>query len=153
APTDVNCSHTPGFSMIFDESIDQYDDHHISLNVIDPNALPRHRVNGHCVPLFPHEALRTNTIFEVARAAGKPPAGAAKAPAYDLVNGPSGNGVEDLYTPEITNVDGPDATFSVVCTARNDQLKVQGILNQIHGRRHDGSRGPGVPAIFGMNFQ
>src|SRR5262249_44988295 len=34
------------------------------------------------------------------------------------------------------------------------QKKVQAIINQIHGLRHDGSPGPGVaPAIFGMNFQ
>ncbi|HKD40091.1 MAG TPA: alkaline phosphatase family protein [Myxococcaceae bacterium] len=154
APTDTTCSHRPGFSMVFDESIDRYDAQHVSLDVIDPDALPRHRVNGQCVPLFPHEALRTNTIFEVARAAGKHTAWADKHPAYDLVNGPSGRGVEDLYTPEITNVDGFDATFSVVCTVRNDQKKVQAILNQIHGLRHDGSPGPRVtPAIFGMNFQ
>jgi len=72
---------------------------------------------------------------------------------YDLVNGPSGKGVEDLYTPEITNVGGLDNTVSVVCTVNNDALKVQGILNEIKGLRHDGTPGPGVPAVFGMNFQ
>ena len=35
----------------------------------------------------------------------------------------------------------------------NDALKVQGILNEIKGLRHDGTPGPGVPAVFGMNFQ
>src|SRR5262249_56861345 len=115
------------------ESMDRSDAQRVPRHGIAPAALPRHRVNGQCVPLFPHEALRTNTIFEVARAAGKHTAWADKHPAYDLVNGPSGRGVEDLYTPEITNVDGADATFSVVCTVRNDQLKVQGILHQIHG--------------------
>jgi Type I phosphodiesterase / nucleotide pyrophosphatase len=69
------------------------------------------------------------------------------------VNGPSGKGVEDLFTPEITNANGFDATVSVVCTVENDQKKVQGILNEIHGLRHDGTPGPGVPAVFGMNFQ
>src|SRR5262249_33858551 len=78
---------------------------------------------------------------------------ADKHPAYDLVNGPSGKGVDDLYTPEITNVNGFDATVSVVCTVRNDQLKVQAILNQIHGLNHNGTRPIGVPARFGMNFQ
>src|SRR6202158_5187596 len=155
APTDVTCSHRPvGWSMTFDESIDLYDAHHVSQDRIDPNALPRHLVNGHCVPLFPHQALRTNTIFEVAREAKMHTAWADKHPAYDLVNGPSGEGVEDLYTPEITSVNGFDATASVVCTVRNDQLKVHGIINQIHGRRHDGSGGAGVdPAILGMKFQ
>src|SRR5207248_4857882 len=69
------------------------------------------------------------------------------------VNGPSGTGVDDLYTPGITNVDGLDATVSVVCTAQNDQLEVNAIINEIHGLRHDGSAGPGIPAVFGMNFQ
>ena len=46
-----------------------------------------------------------------------------------------------------------DATVSVVCTVKNDQLKVQAILNEIHGLNHDGTPGPGVPAVFGMNFQ
>ena len=43
--------------------------------------------------------------------------------------------------------------MSVVCTAQNDQLKVNAIINEIHGLRHDGSAGPGIPAVFGMNFQ
>ena len=61
--------------------------------------------------------------------------------------------MDDLYTPEITNVGGFDATASVVCTVENDQKKVKAILNEIHGLRHDGTPGPGVPAIFGMTFQ
>jgi type I phosphodiesterase/nucleotide pyrophosphatase len=140
--------------MVFDESIDLYNSQNVSLNVIDPTKLPRHRdENGNCVPLFPHSALRTNTIFEVVRSAGGHTAWADKHPAYDLVNGPSGKGVEDLYTPEITNVNGLDNTHSIVCTVENDQKKVKAILNEIHGLRHDGSPGPGVPAVFGMNFQ
>src|SRR5207237_4596504 len=71
-----------------------------------------------------------------------------------LVNGPSGKGVDDLYTPEITKATGVfDATHSVVCTVENDQLKVRAIINEIHGLRHDGTAGPGVPEVFGMNFQ
>lgn len=76
-----------------------------------------------------------------------------QASGYDLVNGPSGTGVDDLYTPEITNVNGLDNTHSVVCTVMNDQLKVQGIINEIHGLTHNGKPGPGVPEVFGMNFQ
>ncbi|PYX46778.1 MAG: phosphodiesterase, partial [Acidobacteria bacterium] len=64
-----------------------------------------------------------------------------------------GTGVDDLYTPEITNVNGLDNTHSVVCTAMNDSLKVQGILNEINGFTHDGKTFVGVPAVFGMNFQ
>ena len=152
-PTNTTCAGTPGNNMIFDESIDLYSNN-VSLNVIDPAKLPRRLdEHGRCVPVFPHNAIRTNTIFEVVKASGGHTAWADKHPAYDLVNGPSGMGVDDLYTPEITNVNGFDATASVVCTVENDQKKVNAIINQIHGLKHDGSPGHGVPTVFGMNFQ
>ena len=152
-PSNTTCSGPAGNFMVFDESIDKYINN-VSQNVINPAALPRHLdANGKCVPLFPHDAIRTNTIFEVVKAEGGRTAWADKHPAYDLVNGPSGKGVDDLFTPEITNVDGFDATASVVCTAINDELKVKAIVNEIHGRKHDGSPGHGTPTIFGMNFQ
>jgi predicted AlkP superfamily pyrophosphatase or phosphodiesterase len=154
APTNTTCSGTPGNMMVFDESIDKYNSQGFSLNVIDPTMLPRVLDHGNCVLLYPHSALRTNTIFEVVKAAGGHTAWADKHPAYDLVNGPSGTGVDDLYTPEITQATGVfDATHSVVCTVENDQLKVKAIINEIHGLRHDGSPGLGVPEVFGMNFQ
>jgi hypothetical protein len=152
-PTNPTCSGGAGNTMVFDESIDLYNSQNVSLNVIDPTQLPRVLNHGACVPLWPHNAIRTNTIFEVVKAAGGHTAWADKHPAYDWVNGPSGNGVDDLYTPEITNVGGLDATVSVVCTVQNDYKKVQAILNEIHGLKHDGTPGPGVPAVFGMNFQ
>jgi hypothetical protein len=152
-PSNTTCKGPAGTQMIFDESIDLYKNG-VSQNVIDPNSLPRHLVNGKCVPMFPHDAIRTNTIFEVVKAAGGRTAWADKHPAYDLVNGPSGIGVDDLYTPELTNAFGGfDNTVSVVCTARNDQLKVTGVLNEIHGLTHDGKKRVGIPAVFGMNFQ
>jgi hypothetical protein len=154
APTNTTCSGGAGNQMVFDETIDVYNSAGVSQNVIDPTQLPRILDSkGNCVALYPHSALRANTIFEVVRQAGGVTAWADKHPAYDLVNGPSGTGVTDLYTPEITNAPGFDATVSVVCTAQNDSLKVQGILNEIHGLHHDGTPGLGVPAVFGMNFQ
>ncbi len=153
-PTNTTCSGTPGNNMVFDESIDVYNASNVSQDVIDPTKLPRRLdSHGHCVPVFPHEAIKTNTIFEVVKAFGGHTAWADKHPAYDLVNGPSGKGVDDLYTPEITNVGGLDNTVSVVCTVENDQKKVNAILNEIHGLRHDGAPGHGTPAVFGMNFQ
>ena len=152
-PTNTTCSGQPGNMMVFDETIDKYTGNPpVSQNVIDPTTLPNHLVNGQCVRLFPHNAMRANTIFEVVRASGGRTAWADKHPAYDIANGPSGFGVTDLYTPEITNNNGSDATVSVVCTSQNDQLKVQAILNEIHGLTHDGKPAH-VPAVFGMNFQ
>ena len=153
-----DCSGQPGNMMVFDESIDKYvtvNGSPVSQDVIDPNALPKYiDGNGKCAFLYPHNAIHTNTIFEVVkhRIHGRT-AWADKHPAYDWVNGPSGTGVDDLYTPEITNNNGFDNTVSVVCTANNDGLKVQAILNEIQGNTHDGKPGAGTPAVFGMNFQ
>ncbi len=154
-PSNTTCSGQPGNMQVFDETIDKYSGTPpVSLNVIDPTTLPNHLdENGKCVRLFPHNAIKSNTIFEVVRATGGRTAWADKHPAYDLVNGPSGKGVGDLFTPEITNNNGFDATGSVVCTVQNDALKVQAILNEIHGLSHDGSSKPGIPTVFGMNFQ
>jgi predicted AlkP superfamily pyrophosphatase or phosphodiesterase len=155
APSDTTCSNPsgPANMMVFDESIDVYVNG-VSQNRIDPAKLPRHMKNGKCVPLFPHDAMRSNTIFEVVKSEGRGrTAWADKHPAYDLVNGPSGKGVDDLYTPELTNTGGFDNTVSVVCTAQNDNLKVQAILNEIQGLTHDGKPAGGVPIVFGMNFQ
>jgi len=154
-PTNTTCSGQPGNMQVFDESIDKYSGSPpVSLNVIDPTALPNHLdENGKCVRLFPHNAMKSNTIFEVVKANGGITAWADKHPAYDIANGPSGKGVDDLFTPELTNFGGFDHTVSVVCTVENDQKKVAGILNEIKGLRHDGTPGPGTPAVFGMNFQ
>jgi hypothetical protein len=154
APDNKTCAGPPGTQMIFDESIDVYVNG-VSQNIIDPNALPRHLdASGHCVPLYPHDAIRTNTLFEVIKEkrAGRT-AWADKHPAYDLVNGRSGKGVDDLYTPEVTNVGGYDNTLSVVCTVQNDALKVTAVVNEIQGLNHEGTKQVGVPAVFGMNFQ
>jgi hypothetical protein len=153
-PTNVTCQGPAGNTMVLDESIDQYNSSHVSQNVIDPARLPRGRnASGQCVAMYPHNIIRTNTIFEVVKSKGGRTAWADKHPAYDLVNGPSGKGVDDLYTPELTNFNGFDNTVDIDCTVANDELKVKGIINEINGLKHDGTPGGGTPAVFGMNFQ
>jgi hypothetical protein len=154
-PSNTTCLGQAGNMQVFDESIDQYSGTPpVSLNKINIAALPNHKdENGNCVRYFPHNAVKSNTIFEVVKAEGGVTAWADKHPAYDIANGPSGKGVDDLYTPEITNVGGLDNTASVVCTVNNDSLKVNAILNEIKGLRDDGTPGLGVPTVLGMNFQ
>ena len=53
-----------------------------------------------CQPVCPHSYLQVNTVSEVARAAGLRTAWADKHPAYEILNGPSGTGIQDLFTPE-----------------------------------------------------
>src|SRR5260370_1146442 len=68
APDNKTCSGPPGTQMIFDESIDEYVGG-VSQNKINPDALPRHiDAQGRCWPFFPHDAIRTNTVFEVIKA-------------------------------------------------------------------------------------
>jgi len=55
------------------------------------------------ITVLPHNFLKVNTIFNVAHDAGLPTAFSDKHPAYEIANGPSGNGVDDFYAPEINS--------------------------------------------------
>ena len=124
--------------------------------VIDPTQLPVDPRT--CKPVYPHSYLKVNTIFEVARAAGLRTAWSDKHPAYEILDGPSGSGVQDLFTPEI-NSDAPtrgsdnDWTTDNALTEQYDGYKVQAVINEIDGFDHSGTTHVGAPAIFGMNFQ
>jgi hypothetical protein len=91
-----------------------------------------------------------NNVFEVIKSAGGHTAWADKHPAYDFLNGPSGKGVDDLFTPEIRPV---TKARSIPKTESYDDLKVEAILNEISGRDHSGAHAAPVPTLFGMNFQ
>jgi predicted AlkP superfamily pyrophosphatase or phosphodiesterase len=159
------CKGQPGANTVFDETIDKDP---TATNAggtlgqpftqINPEALPRALVKGACVPVYPHDFIQVNTLFEVVRAHRGRTAWSDKHPAYDLVNGPSGEGVEDLFTPEVNSTDPiypaiTDTTKGFHSVQRNDQLKVQSILNEIDGLDSTGTKKVGVPTIFGMNFQ
>lgn len=137
---------------------------------IDPTKLPLDS-NGNSV--YPHNYVKVNTIFNVAHDAGLYTAFSDKHPAYDIANGPSGNGVDDFYAPEInasvaledgklvdasTAKDPSKLTFTTTTnnyklTEAYDDLKVNAILNEIKGSNSQGTAVMVVPAIFGMNFQ
>ncbi|MGF6574669.1 Predicted pyrophosphatase or phosphodiesterase, AlkP superfamily [Paraburkholderia fungorum] len=146
-----------GTRVRYDESLDKMgaDGH----DIIDPAKLPRDPQRG-CVPVYPHAYLRVNTIFEAVRDAGGYTAWTDKHPTYELVEGPSGQGVEDLFLPEIganyeglTNVSSSAITGSLGKTEAYDEMKARAVLNQIDGKTHDGSRSAAVPNVFGLNLQ
>ncbi len=166
------CPSMRGTQVGFDEQIDTDYTKLDGGGGINPMFLPRDPANN-CAPVYPHNFLRVNTMFEVAKASGYYTAWSDKHPSYDFVNGPSGKGVSDLWSPEINSVpvslpivpgcnplpDVASATSSnawtdsfanMVCY---DSLKVQAVLNWINAKTHDGSANAPVPAIFGMNFQ
>jgi hypothetical protein len=125
-------------------------------SLIDPAQLPVDPAT--CKPVYPHQYIKVNTVFEVARAAGLRTAWSDKHAAYEVLNGPSGAGIQDLFTPEI-NSDAPAVGSSIDWTKDNaltmqyDSYKVQAVLNEINGFDHSGTNRVGTPAIFGMNFQ
>ncbi|HEY2025401.1 MAG TPA: alkaline phosphatase family protein, partial [Gemmatimonadaceae bacterium] len=144
------CTGSKGTEVVYDESIDRNSGALDAGGGIDPAALPLRKTSTGCTPVYPHQYLRANTIFEVAKGAGLRTAWSDKHPAYDIVNGPSGHGVDDLFTPEIASGPYEDG---VTHAMMYDAIKVDAIVHEIQGTRHDGTGQPGVPAIFGMNFQ
>lgn len=130
------------------------------VDVINPANLPVDPLT--CQPIYPSQYLKVNTIFEVIHQHRMLTAWSDKHPAYQIMSGPSGVGVDDYFTPEInssastnapTDPNQPDWTTDNLLTQQYDNYKVQAVLNWIDGHRHDGSGNPGTPAIFGMNFQ
>jgi hypothetical protein len=101
-------------------------------DVIDPAQLPVSATT--CKPVYPHSYLTVNTIFEVARAHGLRTAWSDKHPAYEILDGPSGAGVQTFFTPEINSQapgygDGNDWTKDNAATMQYDSYKVGAVLN------------------------
>ncbi len=69
--------------------------------LINPAALPVDPKT--CKPVYPWQYLKVNTIFNVIREAGGRTAWSDKHPAYTILNGPGGNGIQDLFAPEINS--------------------------------------------------
>lgn len=131
-----------------------------ALNVINPAQLPVDPAT--CAPIYPGQYLRVNTMFNVAHQHQLLTAWSDKHPAYQILAGPTGDGIDDFFTPEINSSANPlsptdpnqdDWTKDNLKTQQYDNYKVQAVLNWIGGHRHDGTGNPGTPAIFGMNFQ
>jgi len=128
---------------------------------LDPDHMQRKLEDGKCVPVYPHEYVRTNTIFEIIKAAGLRTVWSDKHPAYEDLSGPSGKGLDELFAPEINSQDlldagaqtGDDYTKSYTGVRTYDQIKVNAVLNWIDGYDSTRSVKKTVPAILGMNFQ
>ena len=123
-------------------------------SLLDPASLPVSPST--CLPVYPHNYLRVNTVFDVVHAAGLRTAWSDKHAAYEILSGPSGTGIDDLFTPEINSVAdnaGDDWTTDNALTQEYDSTKVAAIDNEIDGLDHSGRTHVGTPAVFGMNFQ
>ena len=165
APTDTTCSGKQGWNVVFDETtgIDAQNGgaliHLDGGGAFNPQAIPRALINGVCSPVYPHNYIKTNTVFEVIKEHlhGAHTAWADKhAWGYDWLNGPSGHGVDDLARTEINSIDPAtqtDYTDVYTHTEKFDNYHVQAILNQIDGKDSTGTKTAPVPTLFGTNFQ
>jgi hypothetical protein len=185
-PGSAGCSGAQGQQTTYDETIDLLTvvgGLAIDQNKINPSLLPWGIKDGTCQHIYPHDFVKVNTMFDVVKKAGGRTAWADKHAAYDLVTGPTGKAVDDLYTPEVTNpetlndtsgnpIPGPydgdysvvvdsggthvtrDATVSVNCTLDNDRRKFKALIAEINGYDHTGA-GPkvGTPTVFGTDLQ
>ncbi|MGI8572874.1 MAG: hypothetical protein ACR2L9_09680 [Solirubrobacteraceae bacterium] len=130
-------------------------------SLIDPKTLPVDR--GSCHVVFPHQYLKVNTIFEVIRSHRMRTAWSDKHVAYEILNGPSGMGIQDLFASEINSAallptgqpypNMGDWTQDNMATMQYDNYKVEAVLNWIDGYNHSRTEKVGVPAILGLNFQ
>src|SRR6202162_1321982 len=147
------------------------------INSIDPARLVRDPFNN-CLPVYPWNFVRTNTIYGVIHAAGGYTAWSDKHAVYAVVSGPTGtdqpSNVDDYYSPEVNSLqivlpglltaapaggagfdcgklvpNGDDWTTDFDAIKCYDQLKVNAILNEINGKTHLGTAKAPVPTIFG----
>jgi hypothetical protein len=93
------CTGQPGTEVIFDESID-YDSTRLFSGGVNAANLPYAKdASGNCNVVYPDDYVKVNTIFELVRSAGGYTAWSDKHPTYEILNGPSGVGVDDPYAP------------------------------------------------------
>lgn len=114
---------------------------------IDVKKLPRDPARGGA-PVYPHDLVRVNTMFEVVKAAGGRTAWIDQHTLYnDLLNGPSGRGLDDSIALERKGTPQTLEGF-----AAQDKRRVEILLGQIRGFDSGGAKRVGVPKLFGMGF-
>ncbi|MFM0240484.1 alkaline phosphatase family protein [Paraburkholderia phytofirmans] len=165
APSDTGCTGKQGWNVIFDETTGVDGENGGALThlngggAFNPQAIPHALVNGVCQPVYPHNYIKTNTVFEVIKE-NKRDARTAWADkhawGYDWLNGPSGIGVDDLSRTEINSIDpatNTNYTDIYTHTEKFDNLHVQSLIAEINGRDSTGQSRADVPTLFGTNFQ
>jgi hypothetical protein len=165
AAGDPTCSGKQGWNVVFDETtgIDAENGgaliHLDGGGAFNPQAIPHAMVKGVCTPVYPHDYIKTNTVFEVIKEHKRNARTAwadKHAWGYDWLNGPSGLGVDDLARTEINSIDPATKTnYTDIYshTAKFDDLHVNALINQINGKDSTGTTRGKVPTLFGANFQ
>jgi hypothetical protein len=158
-----DCTEAPGVEVSFAENIDVDSDKIDGGGTpgkwqtqIDPKKLPMTLVGGKCVAVYPHSFARVNNLFEIVKAHGGRTAWSDKHPAYEMLDGPSGNGLDDFFALEQDSLipGTKKATTASYKSERDfDETRVQALINEIKGMDSTGTNKAPVPTVFGMNFQ
>jgi hypothetical protein len=147
SPAGSDCK-TIGTEVVWDSGIDR-DKRLVDGGGIDPAKLPLDPKKG-CSLVYPHDYLQVNTVFEVVRKANLHTAWVDKHPSYEMTNGPSGLGVEDLFTPELA---ASGASHDVKKAELFDDMKIDAVVNEINGKDHSGTKDAPTPSLFGTSLQ
>jgi hypothetical protein len=158
-----DCSGAPGAEVALAENIDVDSDKIDGGGTpgnwqtqIDPKKLPMTMVGGKCVVVYAHSFVRVNNAFELVKASGGRTGWSDKHPAYELLDGPSGTGLDDFFALEQDSlIPGTKlATTKSFKSERDfDDARVKAILCEIGGMDSAGTTKEPVPTLFGMNFQ
>lgn len=146
SPPGSDCSKT-GTEIALDETIDINKNDTWGGGGINPAALPRNPKDN-CSPVYPHQLLRVNTIFDVIKQAGMYTAFSDKQLGDDADQGPTGHAIDDFYTPELHA-----ANHSLEGIEAYDNFRAKAVLNWINGKNGAGTKSAPVPAIMGVTFQ
>jgi len=148
SPPDSDCS-TRGTKVAYNEGASIDPDAEDSGGGVDPKKLPRDPDHG-CAPVYPHQWLRVNTIYELVKQAGGTTTWIDQFPGFcDYVKGPSGKGLDDEFAP---NSHTPGVKASIDSTIRQDDKRMRALLNNIGGRDHTGTRQIGIPELMGVTL-
>ena len=148
SPPNSDCS-TRGTRVVYNEGVSINPDAEDSGGGVDVKKVPRDPVHG-CAPVYPHQWLRVNTVFELVKESGGPTAWIDQFPGFtDYVKGPSGTGLDDDFAP---NSHTPGVKASIEATIQQDDKRMRALLNNIAGKDHTGTRVIGIPKLMGVTL-
>lgn len=109
---------------------------------LTPPILPRDPEHN-CAELTPHALTKVNSIFDLVHAGGGRTAWAGDNAAYaDLLRGPSGNALDDVFVP----APSPHPTSLIESAKFGDEARVGALLGWINGKPEV------VPRLFGITL-
>ncbi|MGH9357023.1 MAG: alkaline phosphatase family protein, partial [Terriglobia bacterium] len=148
SPPGSDCSKT-GTEIALDETIDANKNDPWGGAGFNTAALARNPKDN-CAPVYPHQLLRVNTIFDVIKQAGMYTAFSDKQLGDDIDQGPTGHAIDDFYTPELHPM---AAAHTLSAWEGYDDFRAKAVLNWINGKNGAGTKSVPVPAIMGLTIE